>query len=308
MNKKRQKRLILRLLPFLFLPFFFLTGTQSQEKEKIPFNSFTSVEGLKSAVIALEKEGKETKSEQDMVPIPAGEFLMGSNAGQDDEKPPHKVYLDAYYIDKYEVTNAKYKQCVQAGKCSSPHVTTYYNMSEFSNHPVVYVDWHQADAYCRWAGKRLPTEAEWEKAAKGEQGLVYPYGNTWDESKCNNWDYNGSLVSQMANMSSNRGTTPVGIFKECVSPYGVYDLSGNVWEWVNDWYDAKYYQSLMSLPTANIKPPENPKGPTSGKYKVLRGGSWGSSDEGNLRGADRSWGEPEGRSGSRGFRCAGSGD
>ncbi len=182
---------------------------------------------------------KKTVDTSDMVLIPAGEFYMGSDESEakdawelckkyskdcpwywfKGEMPKHKVYLDVYSIDKYEVTNVQYKKCVDAGTCKKPQDTTWYNDENYANHPVVYVDWHQANAYCTWVGKRLPTEAEWEKAARGEQGDV--------------------------------------------SSYGVYDMAGNVWEWVSDWYGAVYYQN---------SPDKNPKGPNNGKYRVLRGG------------------------------------
>ncbi len=224
----------------------------------------------------------------DMVLIPAGEFLMGSDESEAKdawescktywkdcpwdlfkaEMPKHKVVLDAYSIDKYPVTNAQYKKCVNAGKCKKPHDTTWYDDKNMANHPVVYVDWNQASAFCTWAGKRLPTEAEWEKAARGENGNVYPWGNEWDCTKsCNS-------VSPCKQNS----TCAVGSYSEDVSSYGVYDMAGNVWEWVSDWYDKNYYQN---------SPGNNPKGPDNGQYRVLRGGSWRNLDPSNFRGAYR---------------------
>ncbi len=215
--------------------------------------------------------------------------------GDDKKTSKHKVYLDAYLIDKYPVTNAQYRECVEAGQCEKPGKSTWYDDEKYANHPVVCVDWEQANAYCKWAGKRLPTEAEWEKAARGMQGDIYPWGNTWDENKCNNWFYKGSLISHMANMAKNRGTTPIGCFSGDVSPYGVYDMAGNVWEWVSDWYDRNYYK---------ISPDKNPKGPMYGEYRALRGGSWLIDTPKQLRCAVRRCGEPTAEIHSIGFRCA----
>lgn len=241
---------------------------------------------------------KEPVDTSGMVYIPAGEFTMGSN-DYDNEKPPHKVYLDAYSIDKYEVTNAQYKECVSVGKCKKPHDTTWYDDSNYANHPVVYVDWNMANAYCAWVEKRLPTEAEWEKAARGENSLTFPWGNDWDINKCNSGEYQGSLtIIKMANMDMRRGTLPVGSFPESVSPYGVMDMAGNVWEWVSDWYDVDYYQN---------SPEKNPKGPSKGEYKGLRGGSWGSAALFYLRATYRNGHGPNYSDDFVGFRCASAG-
>ena len=124
-----------------------------------------------------------------MVYVPAGEFIMGSDEGDSGEQPVHTVYLNAFYIDKTEVTNAQYRACVEAGACT-PAGGTKYNDPNYAEHPVVYVTWNEADAYCRWAGKRLPTAAEWEKVARGTDGRVYPRGNAFDESKLNFCDVN----------------------------------------------------------------------------------------------------------------------
>jgi formylglycine-generating enzyme required for sulfatase activity len=188
----------------------------------------------------------------EMVYVPAGEFIMGSNEGYSDEKPAHTVYLDAFYIDKYEVTNAQYRKCAEAGACSQPHDAEYYNDPNYAGHPMVYVDWSQADAYCRWAGKRLPTEAEWEKAARGTDGRTYPWGEGID---CDHAQY-GECGGQ---------TVPVGSKPQGTSPYGALDMAGNVWEWVADWYGEDYYSQ---------SPERNPPGPDSGWSRVLRGGSW----------------------------------
>jgi formylglycine-generating enzyme required for sulfatase activity len=198
-----------------------------------------------------------------MVFVPAGDFLMGSGDADKNaragEKPQHTVYLDAFWIDKFEVTNALYKKCVDAGKCAKPKEigsytrNSYYGNPQFDNHPVIYVSWDNATQYCAWAGKRLPTEAQWEKAARGTDGRIYPWGNVFDKNKLNSSD------------GGNRDTIAVGNFSSGVSPYGAMDMAGNVWEWVADWYDEKYYAN---------SPRNNPKGPSSGQYRVFRGGSY----------------------------------
>ena len=193
-----------------------------------------------------------------MLYIPAGTFLMGAEK-YEDEKPIHSVVLDAYYMDKFEVTNAAYKRCVDLGACNPPTKSkssthaAYYNNPEFDEYPVIYVDWNMAKTYCEWHGDRLPTEAEWEKAARGTDGRTFPWG---ESISCNKANYNYKCVGD---------TTKVGSYLDGVSPYGLYDMAGNVWEWVNDWYDENYYQN---------SPLENPLGPTIGQDHVFRGGSW----------------------------------
>jgi formylglycine-generating enzyme required for sulfatase activity len=284
-----------------------------------------------------------------MVYIPAGDFIMGNDGGfPDDESPRHAVYLDAYYIDRYEVTNKQYKKFVRATGHRAPFhwINGNYALAE-GDHPVVGVSWEDAQAYASWAGKRLPTEAEWEKAARGSDGRIWPWGDHWhwrcansqevhaeryfmtaklkeyrerldaarryeeDVRRYGEWytpwrdrynrpytyydrgqPANGSLVD--ATYGNGRGfyevrreiqkereelsredttllgnlsfqITPVGYFRDGVSSYGVYDMAGNVWEWVADWYDSNYYRN---------SPKENPRGPEEGEVRVLRGGSW----------------------------------
>lgn len=207
-----------------------------------------------------------------MVNVPAGDFQMGCapndiNCGSA-EKPLHTVYLDAYDIDVHEVTNARYKACVEAGGCSAPHQSntffrpSYYGNAAYDNYPVLTIDWTQASTFCQWDGKRLSTEAEWEKAARGSVDTrIYPWGNTKPNCTLGNffaW-INEGVYCVMD--TSAVGSSPAG-----ASPYGVMDMAGNVWEWVNDWYQSDYYASQSSW--------LNPTGPASGEKRVLRGGAW----------------------------------
>jgi formylglycine-generating enzyme required for sulfatase activity len=192
--------------------------------------------------------------------VPAGGFTMGNDDLSNREKPAHQVYLDTFYMDKYEVTNALYKACVDARVCEVPKIIrsttrdSYYGNSQFDDYPVVYVDWYQASAYCEWRGARLPTEAEWEKAARGTDERTYPWGEGIDCSKANSRD----IIQDKYCVGD---TTEVGSYESGTSPFGLYDMAGNVWEWTADWYDA--YRG-------NIVPDSN-YGTT---YRVVRGGSW----------------------------------
>jgi len=240
-----------------------------------------------------------------MVLIPAGEFEMGDhfNEGDSNELPVHTVYVDSFYIDKYEVTNEMYARFlneigrnedeeghqlldINDSDCLIEFVGGQYRpKAGYEKHPVIEVSWYGAMAYAKWAGKRLPTEAEWEKAARG--GLVgkrYPWGD--------------DITHDMANYDGTGGrdrwdkTAPVGSFPP--NGYGLYDMAGNVWEWCLDWYDGEYYSK---------SPRENPKGPELGESRVVRGGSWDYSPN-YLRVADRYYYGPQGTSNSVGFRCA----
>ena len=211
----------------------------------------------------------------DMVSVPAGPFEMGCSpndtACYSQEKPLHMVTLNAYAIDKYEVTNARYAACVARRGCTAPQNTSsytrssYYDNRTYANYPVISVDWNQARAFCAWDGKRLPTEAEWEKAARGNSGTpIYPWGDQ-AAPNCKLTNYQVICVGD---------TAQVGSYPSGVSPYGALDMAGNVSEWVNDWYDAGYYSVL---------PVSNPPGPASGDYRVARGGAWNSTWEAFIR-------------------------
>jgi formylglycine-generating enzyme required for sulfatase activity len=232
-----------------------------------------------------------------MIYVPARTFQMGSAerdlyaAGH--EKPPHQATLDAFWIDKYEVSNAQYARCVEAGACQKSAFVddAAYNGADY---PVVGVSWQDAADYCGWAGGRLPTEAEWEYAARGPDEPIYPWGDTFDGKRTNFCDVNCSLGFE--NESYDDGyerTAPVGSFPAGASWVGALDMAGNVLEWVNDWYAGDYYAN---------SPRQNPRGPETGDYKVLRGGSWGNA-EGDVRAAYRYRVNPDVRSARFGFRC-----
>jgi len=191
----------------------------------------------------------------EMASIPAGEFIMGTDNRLPDEGPQHKIKLPAYYIDIYEVTNLQYKKFNDATHRRSP---THFRNRTFparkADHPVTYVSWQDAHAYCQWAGKRLPTDQEWEKAARGTDGKMYPWGETFAVKNANTplrWKQLGDFGD----------TTPVGSFDQGVSIYGLHDMSGNVWEWTDSWYTAYPNNSVFSESYGT-------------RYKTLKGGSW----------------------------------
>jgi serine/threonine-protein kinase len=267
-----------------------ITATITATITQIPSPTMTPIPvlGIGSTRIN-EKDGME------MVYVPEGEFQMGCDPEhkrgyfcEKDERLLHTIYLDAFWIDKYEVTTSQYEQCVAAGACAVPSKkssssrTSYYGNSNFDNYPVIYVLWDDAINYCSWAGKRLPTEAEWEKAARGALDTRdYPWGD--QETDCTLANSDGCVGD----------TSVVGSYPTGVSPYGAMDMAGNVWEWTNDWYSSSYYSD---------SPVNNPPGPATGTYKVFRGGSW-SSYVSDLRSSYRYASNPGVRYYNVGFRC-----
>ena len=261
------------------------------------------------------------KDDMTLVYVPEGDFEMGSDEFRS-EQPIHTVYLDAYWIDRTEVTNAMFEKFIQE---TGHQVETEKEGGSFAyigggdwdylegadwrhpqglsssisgleDHPVVQVNWNDVAAYCEWAGRRLPTEAEWEKAARGTDGRTYPWGNQGAAGDLLNFadlnldaDWTEAAIDDGYKLSA-----PVGSYADGASPYGAFDMAGNVWEWVADWYDEDYYSS---------SPGENPQGPSSGEHRLLRGGSWFVS-EWNVRSAFRLWYFPGVAPSSKGFRCA----
>ena len=219
-----------------------------------------------------------------MALVPRGEFVMGSNERWDDEAPEYMESVETFHIDLHEVTNANYHLFASATKREPPYHWSEGNIpAGKEDHPVIYVSWHDANAYCKWSGKRLPTEQEWEKAARGENGNIYPWGNEWSLDKSNN-PYKGST-----------GTQPVGSYPEGRSPYGLYNMSGNVWEWVDSFY--------LPHPGNTI-----PRAEYGKDKRVLKGGSWFDclSYGCGLSAPtfNRSFFTPEVKNNSFGFRCA----
>ncbi len=216
-----------------------------------------------------------------MVYVPKGVFTMGSSLGDADEQPVHEVYVDAFWLDQNEVTNTMYSR---------------FSPSRSGRQPVSNVSWEQAAAYCAWAGSRLPTEAEWEKAARGSEERTYPWGNQSPTGDLANFaDLKSRLSWEDITVDDGyENVAPVGSYPAGASLYGALDMAGNVAEWVNDWYDETYYGTT---------PLTNPPGPAEGDFRVLRGGSWYSTAA-SIRSADRSWYIPEGSTDYVGFRCA----
>lgn len=228
----------------------------------------------------------------ELVYIPAGEFPMGNpgGVGDDDEYPWHQVYLDAYYIYKNDVTVAQYRAFCAATDRVMPPGWPMFPGDKEDNCPMTVVTWDDAHAYADWAGAQLPTEAQWEKAARGTDERLYPWGNDWDSRNCacheNSVDVHGH----------GKGTHPVGSFPLGASPYGALDMVGNVFQWCADWYQRDYYVA---------SPPSNPTGPVAGSVHVLRGSSWGygGSLKHYFRCARRSGHYPAGCYAYIGFRC-----
>ncbi len=222
-----------------------------------------------------------------MTLIPAGEFLMGMEDGLPDARPLHRLYLSSYWIDQHGVNNGEYRQCVERGSCSPPKVPESFDDPQLVRQPVTNVTWGQAQAYCQWAGKRLPTEAEWEKAARGTDGRRYPWGNSDDVILKNR-------VKMTDMKTSVDGVEPAGVRSASASPYGVSGMVGVVSEWVRDWYAEDFYR---------ISPSRDPQGPLRGTFRVLRGGGWMERPL-ELRTGYRSWDEMTYWGPTLGFRCA----
>ena len=201
----------------------------------------------------------------EMASIPGGEFVMGSSdkKAKSNENPSHLVYLDSFYIDKFEVSFKEFEEYLAANPKQYPTITGWVDRKarpDMLNKPVFGFQWKRCKKYCEWKGKRLPTEAEWERAAKGLEGRNYPWGNEPPDDKRANFG-NCCFIQKGSVLS------PVDNFDNGKSPEGVYNLGGNVAEWVHDWYDKKYYEK---------SPYKNPKGPVKGKHHVIRGGAWNS--------------------------------
>lgn len=257
-------------------------------------------------------EGKKLAAERiklpahdEMVVIPAGEFLMGSNKKVDRlayqaEMPQRTIYLDAYEIDKYEVTTVQYLKYVLANNLD-PQVDWKFDGGNFQetmvNHPIMHVTWFEADAYCKWAGKRLPTEAEWEKAARGADGRIYPWGNQpagLTRANFGRTGLSGPVRDRPERLLLYPPIISVDKYDNAVSPYGLFQMVGNVAEWVADWYDKDYYKT---------GPDRNPKGPETGTHKAFRGGGWIDSTP-TVRVAQRNGTDPKTSMNWLGFRCA----
>ncbi|HSF67548.1 MAG TPA: SUMF1/EgtB/PvdO family nonheme iron enzyme [Nitrospiraceae bacterium] len=233
-----------------------------------------------------------------MVLIPAGPFTMGSNNGFPNERPEHTVTLDAYYIDRYEVTLSLYRKFLDAVKHEPPPTWNDEAATTVGDRPAVGMSWESSAAYCRWAGKRLPTEAEWEKAARGGDGRRYPWGDMQpfvDIANYNRGMWVSEAITLVAVTSGLEGmSVRHGLKEGGKSPYGVFHMAGNAAEWVADWYDRDYYQK---------SPGRNPLGPATGEKRVLRGGSWADFPSA-LRVTARFSAEPDFEDRTVGFRCA----
>ncbi|MBM4119919.1 MAG: formylglycine-generating enzyme family protein [Nitrospira sp.] len=244
-------------------------------------------------------------SHDEMVLVPAGPFLMGSDKKVDPkayltEMPQHTVHLDAYEIDKHEVTTVQFLKFVLA-TARAPLIDWRYDGGNFQdtmvNHPVMHVSWQEATDYCTWAGKRLPTEAEWEKAARGEDGRIYPWGDQpagLSRANFGRGGLSGPVRDRPERLMLYPPIISVDKYENALSPYGAHQMAGNVAEWVADWYDKEYYKTA---------PDKNPKGPEKGTQRAFRGGGWIDSTP-SVRVAQRNGTEPTTKMNWLGFRCA----
>ena len=261
-------------------------GMLTMEKIRLDIAAFDI--GQRSLVIPVDTK---TSAQDGMVQVyvPEGEFLMGKGEVRKyADSPQHIVYLDAYWMDKYEVSNAMYLKCMKAGICTDmvSDNTTYQNWI-YRDHPVTYITWEQAGLYCQWAGRRLPTEAEWEKAARGTDGRAYPWGDEAPNARLANFD--GTKIHEAVSIYR----YPLG-----ASPYGALNMSGNVREWIADWYAEDYYL---------VTPYANPPGAETGFERSLRSGSY-NEDKIEIAVTNRLRHEPQSAGLSRGFRCAENGN
>ena len=257
-------------------------GTLTMEKIRLDIASFNL--GRRSPIAPVDIKTSALDG-MEQVYVPEGDFWMGKGeVRKNADSPMHSIHLDAFWMDKYEVSNAMYLKCMQAGACTdmvSDNIT--YQNWIYRDHPVTYVAWEQAGFYCQWAGRRLPTEAEWEKAARGTDGRQYPWGDDWPNPRLANFEE--SLINEAVSIYR----YPLG-----ASPYGALNMAGNVREWVADWYGEDYYL---------VMPYANPTGPETGFERSLRGGSY-SEDKSEITVINRMRHEPQSAGLSRGFRCA----
>jgi formylglycine-generating enzyme required for sulfatase activity len=260
-----------------------------------------------------------SKDNAEMVYVPAGEFAMGGDPAPAANQAANSIYLNAFWMDKFEVTNEQFQQFAGAtgyqtdaekqgwgyefvnARWEQTRGITWRaprgsagDMADKMKYPVVLVSWNDANAYCAWAGERLPTEAEWEKSARGTDARAFPWGNTWDGTKLNFCDVNCGFAWKDSSVNDRYAeSAPVGSLPQGASVYGIQDLAGNVWEWTADWFGADYYKTM---------PTRNPTGPASGQFKILRGGAW-SIDSSYARTTAGFPAVPEYRERSVGFRC-----
>jgi len=280
----------------------------SVERTNLPTITETVLLSTQSISPTMEVFQPATRDGADLVFVPAGNFLMGSDPDEPyfwgAEAPKHTVYLDAFWIYQTEVTNRMYHDCVDDGECSAPKENSshtheeYFTSPGFVGYPVIHVTHADALAYCEWAGGRLPTEAEWEKAARGENGLLFPWGGDELGNDLANFCDEGcpghSLqFTEVGFNDGYRDVAPVGSYPAGASPFDALDMAGNVLEWVADWYSVEYY---------GLSPQENPTGPESGTRHIIRGGSWWSLRDG-LRPAARASKSLDYSSDMVGFRC-----
>lgn len=257
-------------------------GTFSFQRLRFDIASFNI--GLTSAHKPIEQKTSSTDNMIQLL-VPAGDFLMGKEGEADEDSPMHTVNLSAYWIDQVEVTNSMYARCVKSGSCTLPVISQnpYYENWIYRNHPIVYVNWYQANEYCTWAGRRLPTEAEFEKAARGTEKNKYPWGNEAPNPRLAN--YADSLIGT---------TVSVYHYPFGASPYGALNMVGNVREWVADWYSESYYAESPSL---------NPLGANDGTERSMRSGAY-DADANEIFTTTRYKHQPQSAGLSRGFRCA----